>query len=377
MASQADTNDANFTKNDVETSETPQPSIIQLDNLNNEMQTLQNIPLTNSENDTGFSLENGTSRNTDESKVDLYDPSEAGAERSEENNLDILASLKTSAVELFVEFYGMTRIELFGRTHCFTVLFSEGTAPGSWDIADQSNLMPCEYHMRSFQRFRLRAATEVDRAETYLLALFASETIPVDRKLLTAENAWAFAEFTVRQILESDQMILEKRLKYGKSGVLAKGSVSLALDVIYHVEHDRKVALEFGFLTGSPRRNRMYFEICKALRRGKWTPLYKSEIRNHDEVNKFETASVDGQDLHGGDMSKLIRLELFRWYKNGRVKLLGFIQTNFEKLSNLKTNDQLYWWPAEEGISCAKVIVQDVMSTDKQLFLALRMANMF
>lgn len=287
----------------------------------------------------------------------------------------LIETLKTSAVEIYLEFFSMTRVELFGRTECCAIIFHEGTEPGWWQVLEKGEMMPSGLHMRCFKKFRLRAATEIDRSETYLVSLFATESAQTQQELNFTE-AWAYTEFTVAEVIDCKQMILDKRLKYGKSGVLAKGSVSVTLDIIYHMDCDKSISIDFGFLQGSPRRNRMYFELSKALRCEKWTPMYKSEVRAHYEASNFDLATLNVQAFHGGDVNKMVRLELFRWYKNGKTKSLGFVQTNFEKLIALKPNDQLYWWPSEDGISTAKTTILNVKSTDKSFVLSLRMASM-
>lgn len=310
-------------------------------------------------------------------RTGTYNPYERETRLAKKSSEMVNSLQTTSAMELCVEFYGMTRTELFGEARCFAVVFTEGAVRGSWEELDRSEDMKCVGHMRCFKKFRTRAGTEMDRQERAIIALFPSRKEGTEGAALDPNDGWAFAEFTVNEVLHSEQMILERRLLQGKRGTQAKGTVSLALDVIYHVENGRKVTIDFGFLENAPRRNRMYFEICKALRRGKWAPLYKSEVRCSNEADNFDRVTFDPQDFHGGDESKLFRLEVYRWYKNGRFKLLGFIQTNFEKLSSLRAHDQLYWWPAPNGISSAKIVVEEVELTECFCTFTLRLGSMF
>lgn len=315
-------------------------------------------------------------------RTGTYNPFEMETNKmAKGTNSKVMRCLENHAVQVCVEFYGMTRLDFFGESRCFAVMFNQGAEPGSWQMAESSEFMKCTGHMRCFKKFRLRAGTEFDRGERMLIGLFEANSKQIaDESTIENMNpkqSWAYAEFSVCELLDSEQMILERRLKYGKNGSLAKGTVSLALDMIYHIEPNPKITIDFGFLERAPKRNRMYFEICKALRRGKWAPLFKSEIRNYDDVNQFSVVTFDGQDFHGGDTEKLFRLELYRWYRSGKSKLLGFIQTNFAKLSTLKKNDHLYWWPAPDGITTAKVTVQHVEISDEQCVFQLRMANMF
>lgn len=352
------------------------------------------IPTLNEDNETTSKLDDiplkiVKEQNGDHQTIDVVDLNKKGSlvnPFKHETRLlsarqsNLVDTLKTAAVEIYLEFFGMSRVELFGKTECLAALFNEGTQPGTWRFLEKGEPMPTGLHMRCFKKFRLPAATDVDRSESYLVCLFMAENIQKDELTLSHGDAWAYAKFTVAEVLECDEMIIDKRLNYTRTGAIAKGNVSFSLDLIYPIDSNnqhKRICIDFGFLEGCPRRNRMFFEMSKTLRCGKWTPFYKSEVRCFDDAAKYDLASIDAQNFHGGELTKMNRLELFRWYKNGKTKLLGFVQTNFEKLLALKQGDQLYWWPAEEGISTAKIIVKDVKSNDTEFNLMLRMSSMF
>lgn len=344
------------------------------------------VPTVNEDNETiskldDIPLKNKTTHVVDlKKKESLVNPFKHETKLLSAKQTDLVDTLKTAAVEIYLEFFGMSRVELFGKTECLAALFNEGTQPGTWQFLEKGESMSSGLHMRCFKKFRLPAATDVDRSESYLVCLFMAENIQKGELTLTHGDAWAYAKFTIAEVLDCEEMIIDKRLTYSRSGAIAKGNVSFSLDFIYPIDSNNQhkgICIDFGFLEGCPRRNRMFFEMSKMLRRGKWTPFYKSEVRCFDDAAKYDLASIDAQDFHGGQLNKMNRLELFRWYKNGKTKLLGFVQTNFEKLLALKQGDQLYWWPAEDGISTAKIIVKDVKSTDTDFNLVLRMSSMF
>lgn len=295
---------------------------------------------------------------------------------------NVLKSLLSSAVQVCVEFYGMTRLDWFGEARCFAALFTPGSSAGYWTMLERGESMRCTERMRCFKKFRLRAATQADRADEVAIALFdagapAATALAEMRDVDLLTVAWAYATFNVVDLLASDDMILERGLRYGKRGLQAKGSVSLVLDVIQHMKQNQRIAFDIGFADGTPRRNRMYFEVCRALRRGKWSPLYKSEVRCREEADQFDIVTFDAQDFHGGDSAKLFRIEVYRWYKNGNTKLLGFIQTSYEKLKTMNQNDQLYWWPAQFGIESTKMVLEDIKRSEDEACYKLRMASMF
>lgn len=284
----------------------------------------------------------------------------------------IIDSLKFNAVELVIECLDLVRSEMFSSPKCFVALFGQGVTPGEWELLDKSEDVTIDAHMRFLKKFRLRAATELDRQERLLIAFFDRAS---PQNSLNPMKGLCHTEFTVAELLESKQMIMEKELKTPRKRSTPRPSVILALEMVYHIEHDQKTTFELGFLESAPLRNRMFFVISRALRRGKWSPVYRSEVRLRDDVEKFDPITLGEQEFHGGDMSKLFRIEVHRAYKNGHSKLLGFIQTSCEKLSSMEINGQLYWWPATEGITSAKVIIQYVEKGDNEVWYSLRLAG--
>lgn len=289
-------------------------------------------------------------------------------------------TLRTSAVEMYFEFSGLsTGIDIFGtKSECFIVIFEPGSEQGIWQASYKSQLMPTSYKLTCDEGFRLRSATDVDRSERYYVSLFAFEHYSKQDHELIIDHAWVSVDFTVQNVIQSKQMALNKQLRQGRDGMLLpKTSVVMTLDIIHHVLTNRVIELNFGFLQDCQRRNRMFFKLLKAIRTDKWVCIYKSETRYHDNIEQYDIMKINEQQLHSGDTHKMVRLQLHRWYKNGKTILLGFVQTTFEKLLSFKPKDQLYWWPAENGLSTAKVSVKDIQVSDEKISLTLRMANMF
>lgn len=284
----------------------------------------------------------------------------------------LLESLSFHAVQLSLECIGITRIDFFSHSACFAGLFVPGLIPGKWQLLDRSEVANCSPQIRFVKKFRLRAATALDRKEVMLVALFDGDR---REEWLDPMRGWGYQEFSVEELLSEKQMIAEKNLKAEKRGMHAKGSVVLALEMVYHVDKDSLITFDIGFLESAPRRNRMFFVISRALRRGKWSPVYRSEVRIREDIAKFEPATLGAQEFHSGDVTKLFRIEMHRSYKNGKTKLLGFVQTSVEKLESMEANAQLYWWPAPEGITSAKVVIQYIEKTQNEHFFSFRIAG--
>lgn len=303
----------------------------------------------------------------------VLNPFELRSEKSlAERNAAILHSLSFHAVELSIECNGMVKMDFFSQPACFVAVFVPGTAAGQWDLLDRSEVQCLSPQVRFVKNFRLRAATVVDREEHIRVAVFDA-----DAKMATLDplKAWAYQQFTVEDLLNENQMMTDKDLKSVKKGVNVRGCMTMALEMVYHVEANGAITFDLGFAKGAPMRNRMYFIISRALAKGKWTPIYRSEVRHRDDASKFEPVTVSTQEFHSGNVNKLFRIELHRAYKNGKSKLLGFVQTNLQKLQLMDQDSQLYWWPAREGITAAKVTVQYAECTSSDYYFSLRVAG--
>ncbi|CAN8063802.1 unnamed protein product [Agarophyton chilense] len=272
----------------------------------------------------------------------------------------LIESLKFDALELHVEGHETTRLEFFAPAECFVVLFSEGSVPGTWEVTDRSETVRCSQHIRLLKKFRLRAATEVDRSEKVMLAFFDANT---PSHSLEPKNALGYEIFSAAELIESKELALNRQLRSEGWRFWGDARVLLSLDFLKHTSLNEAISIEFGLDDESPRMNRMFFIISRSLPHGTWSPIYRSEVRTRNEVDKFDTVSIPSQDFHGGDESKNFRLELHRWYKNGKTRPLGFMQTSIQKLKSLESNSSMYWWPSEDGISCAKVIVVQALTS--------------
>lgn len=283
-----------------------------------------------------------------------------------------IESLQFNAAEVSIECCNLPRTGLFSKAEYFVAIFTEGASKGTWLCQDKSECQSCVGSGSFVKKFRLRAATNVDRDEDIVLAFFDASMLA---KPLTIGRAIAKQIFTVSELLIANQMTVEKSLCDSR-GARMKAYSILAMDMVYHVKDKHLISFDFGCLGNVPLPNRVFFVISRALRKGRWTPVYKSEVRLQADADWFEPVSLDAQLFHAGDPKKLFRLEVFRWYKCGSKRLLGFMQINTEKLCQTQANDEIHWWPCREGIIGAKMLVQETNISEKEKWFCIRLAGL-
>lgn len=282
-------------------------------------------------------------------------------------------SLKYHGVELIVECVDLDGTERrWHSSKCFVVLFCEGMLHGTWEKVDSSEDEKVVQSIRFMKKFPMRAATAMDREEKFLIAVFDSSC---SMSTLDLSKALGKTEFTVSEIMDASQMILDKDLAPTVKHAIMRPQVILALEMVYHLEHAQDVTFDIGFLESAPVRNRMFFLISRGIGRGKWVPIYRSEVRVRSDLERFDAVTLGAQEFHCGDMSRLFRIEVYRSYRNGRTKLLGFIQTSCEKISSMEIGEHLNWWPGRDGIFSAEMLIQYREERGTELWYSLRLAG--
>lgn len=121
------------------------------------------------------------------------------------------------------------------------------------------------------------------------------------------------------------------------------------------------MTIDFGIGGGDGlARNHFQFVLCRALHRGRWAPVNRSEPRVRAEAGAFGPTTLPTDVMCGGELRRLLRLEVYRYYLNGETALLGFVQVSLKKLSSMSEGGGLYWWHASGGITRAKVRLERV-----------------
>lgn len=304
----------------------------------------------------------------------VFNPFELITQKSQKFRTDALCdALTTSAVELGVELREISRMEFFQRNNMFVSVRVPGMQAGSWEELDCTECVSDSRSPHFVRKIRLPASTSYDREMEYRLHVYNTPVaVPQDGDVeveLIGETS-----FTIASLLEAKQMSNEKAVVSPRSG-RAKGRIVLSLDMIQHEEKVEKTVFDFGFTEDAPVRNRIFYVISRAIQKGRFTPVYRSEIQTKEKLSKFEDVTLSSQELHGGDSSRLFRIEVYRYYKNGKTTLLGFVQTSLDKIKTCEPGAQLYWWPAISGFAriSFKIVSTKMDAAEGRNWFVLRM----
>lgn len=279
----------------------------------------------------------------------------------------------TSAVELGIELREISRMELFAKNNMFVSVLVPGMEAGSWEELDRTETVRESRSPHYVRKIRLPASSAPDRDMEYQLHVYNAPLGSNGEGKVELEFIGA-TQFTIAGLLEAKQMSIEKSALSPRSG-RRKGCIVLSLDMIQHEQKGEETVFDFGFTEDAPVRNRVFYVVSRAIQKGRFSPVYRSEIQTKDMLSKFDDVTLSSQELHGGDASRLFRIEVYRYYKSGKTTLLGFVQTSLEKLKTCTPGSQLYWWPAISGFArlSFKIVSVKVDEIEGRNWFVLRM----
>ncbi len=294
---------------------------------------------------------------------------------------NLTRALQTQAVELCVEVRGLAAAMMRAPRALFVVLYVRGSSPGTWSELERTEgVIDPRGNNRWVHKMRLPAATTLDRSEYISLAVFeekaksGSSSTGVSYKKQTEEgpeNALAACSLRVAQLLCSPSMALDIELTSPRSNRV-KGVMSLAADLVPHLEHDELLTFDVAFEKDAPARNRVLYVLSRSVPKGRWSPIYRSEVRTRGELDMFRSAVLKNREVNSGNEKRLLRIEFYRFYKNRTCTLLGFCQTSLLQLRTCPLYAGIYWWPAQDGIPNAKVVVTRRTVTEESSSFSLR-----
>lgn len=328
------------------------------------------------------------------------------------------ATLRHVAVELSLSARRLPRTELLSKVDAFAVLFVGGVVGGAWDELGRTETIRDCPEPRWVAKFRLPGATALDREAPIRVAVYAQtataevpgaceEEPPTVTSApdLRVHTLLGGVELSLNAVLSAPGLCWDAPLRLsvprGMLGLVTgtgppswswggdggagggggsgrpRGALTIDADLIHHVHPPSTVTFAFG-IGGGERlaRNRSQFVISRALRRGRWAAVYRSEPRVRAEAGAFAPAVLPTDVLCGGEPGRLLRLELFRYYLNGETALLGFVQVSMEKLGSMADGGELYWWPSIGGITRAKVRLERVTVDRGDSYFGLRLTDM-
>lgn len=152
------------------------------------------------------------------------------------------------------------------------------------------------------------------------------------------------AKCRLDDILKGQNMNLELRLKNAKKK--NPGFITLMAEPVRVPKPNMEVTFNFSLGRDiSSGLKKAFIVISRALKGGKWTPVWRTEIisihksmlsRSEGNQREFRAVVLKLDQLTAGVDVKPLRIEFWRFKKSGSHERLGTAQTQYDQLKNLR-----------------------------------------
>lgn len=306
-------------------------------------------------------------------KKKLYNPFDLGTENGTHSQYSYAvdgSGIPTGEIELCVECRQHLRFTVFGYSRPFVVLFAQLPESSEWTELDRTERSPDAFNPKYVEWIRMRPTSAGEHNIPLCLSLF--EGTKFHAKSLSPNASIGNCHLTIQQVLSNPQMTLEANLQRPR-GKRPCGVMTIAALPPCQPNSDEEVCLEVGFRAGAPTRNRMFFVVSRAIQKGRFAPVYRSEIQTKKNLN-FEGKKLPLALLYGDDPKRQIRIEMYRYYKKNISIQVAFCQTSFLSLKNVPAGSSLHWWTSENGLPNSRFVLENCSIVDGQYSFVLKVA---
>ena len=287
------------------------------------------------------------------------DTAQSGATR------DYIDQLYAEPMELSIECQFLPKIDVFSNTDPFCVLYLRDKRNTPWkELGTTEKLTNCHFP-RFVKKFQLSAQPDMDMDKELLVKVYGKgsvkKAIPLGHAMC---SIWDVVVAPGQcKVMKMDSINPNKETWIILSGDLARKFGS-----------DRPVTINVKFDKSAKPRNKTFFMLNRALKKARWTPIYRSE--GHASANReFDPARVSYADLFCGDDKKPCRLEFFQKRSGIDPKLVGFIQFSMKQVMAMEEGRVLPWWSGQDGIAPGVVVLAKKDVTPEAITLWFAVTN--
>uniref|UniRef100_A0A7S1TI86 C2 domain-containing protein n=1 Tax=Compsopogon caeruleus TaxID=31354 RepID=A0A7S1TI86_9RHOD len=181
------------------------------------------------------------------------------------------------------------------------------------------------------------------------------------------------AECLCQEILEIPGHSITLELEDPKKPRKKRGNVILMLDGV--IPCDPPVSILFNFTASIPgvANKKLVLIISKAMRKGQWTPVYRSE-EARGKVTTFDPCTISKEKLCAGNDLRSFRIELHR-KKRFDLEQVGFFLSNLQKLSEATVGQSFRWWSPARGLQKSGVVLLTKQIEDTSMVFDINMSG--
>lgn len=271
-------------------------------------------------------------------------------------------------LELSLECQFLPKVDIFSNSDPFAEVFERQSGRDRWRSLGRTEALINSHFPRFVKKFAVTAQPDRDMEKEILIKVFAKGSIQRAVRLGEAScTLWDIVSAPGQcKVLKMDSIDAKK-----DTWVIVTGD---ALRSRMHELNPRSVTVHIKLDKTARPRSKMHFVICRALKKGRWTPVYRSEGHVHAD-REFSPATVTFADVFCGDETKPARVEFFQKRSGVDPKLSGFVQFTVRQLQAMKDGMVMQWWSGQDSIAPGAVMLTQKEVTPQSISIWLSIFN--
>lgn len=218
---------------------------------------------------------------------------------------------------------------------------SSMASSGIWQLVGRTETVALDESVRFVAKVKLACPTPEDRAKNIRVELFNQLT---PSGLLTEQQFLGAVESSIEAI--TSEPLFRKEIPLQTSRDLDTCTMTLSADIIRPSIVPTRATFNVDFSRITKGDARCFYVMSRELPSGDFTPVYRSEILEHDK-KRFASMTRLVDALTAGVDEKLLKLEFYQVVnRKSRCIKLGFLQTSLKKMKEMDNNKSLLWWPS-------------------------------
>lgn len=271
-------------------------------------------------------------------------------------------------LELCLECQFLPKVDVFSNSDPFAEVFQRDNSRGQWRLIGRTETLVNSHFPRFVKKFPVTAQPDHDMEKEILIKIFAKGSIQRAVRLGEAScTLWDIVSAPGQcKVLKMNSIDPKK-----DTWVIVTGDASRNK---MHELNPRSVTVHVKFDKTARPRSKMHFVICRALKKGRWTPVYRSEGHVHPDRD-FVPATVTFADMFCGDESKPARVEFFQKRAGVDPKLSGFVQFSVRQLEMMEDDMVMQWWSGQDAVAPGMIKMTKKEISAQSISISLTMFN--
>lgn len=278
-------------------------------------------------------------------------------------------ALTEAHLELSIECQYLPKLPVFSNSDPHAVLYSRPGSDSTWNLIGRTEKLQNSHFPRFVKAFRVDTNPweESGLFQEFLVRVLARGTF--GRLVRLGE-----AICTLKDVISAPGQCFVSRLQRTadprkESWLVLSGA--LCRDQA-HVEAPRRVVVCVALAQSARPRAKMNFVVARALNKGRWAPVYRSEDARRPST-EYAPAELRFVDVFGTTGVAMARVEFYQHRSSVDPKLIGFIQLGMRQVEKMEEGCVIQWMGGQGSVAPGNIMLakKTVEAEEVKLWLSI------